>query len=75
MQDHPRIRGKDLREESEKVNATGSPPHTRERRVAEEVLELGIRITPAYAGKTSPLWWKQHKDKDHPRIRGKDDVV
>ena len=50
----------------------GSLPHTRERQTLCIDDEMYLRITPAYAGKTSPHTHQTVLGQDHPRIRGKD---
>ena len=52
----------------------GSPPHARGRPLL--VLEhlAAVRITPACAGKTDGLDTLRMQNKDHPRMRGEDDV-
>ena len=48
----------------------GSPPLTRELHVPGIDIEMGDRITPAYAGTTSLSIYFQHEIEDHPRLRG-----
>ena len=50
--DHPRMCGKDMGVSFEDTNATGSPPHVRERPLARLPESMPARITPACAGKT-----------------------
>ena len=70
--DHPRIRGKDSSSTSMPFCISGSPPHTRERRLCLGSSINNRRITPAYAGKTPFLNSSRCLRRDHPRIRGKD---
>ncbi len=71
-EDHPRVCGKDQRTTLLLLCLTGSPPRMRERPgdVTEE--EMADRITPAYAGKTKPFPRETLKQRDHPRVCGKD---
>ena len=52
VQDHPRLRGKDIRSPWLHYICMGSPPLTRERRYQTNTYEPPLGITPAYAGKT-----------------------
>ena len=55
-QDHPRMRGEDLKTVGSFLWKTGSPPHARGRLV-EGLLHLNGRgITPACAGKTRRIF-------------------
>jgi len=51
LQDHPRIRGKNISFLSNTTIYTGSPPHTREEFAGVAIGTFGGRITPAYAGR------------------------
>ena len=51
----------------------GSPPLTRERRIATIIYPFISRITPAYAGKTHRTKLADGNLRDHPRLRGKDE--
>ena len=53
-QDHPRVCGEKLRRKSSRQNLRGSPPRMRGKAVSADFLFLQFRITPAYAGKSSP---------------------
>ena len=55
MEDHPRVCGKDVEYELEKLLKQGSPPRVRERQKLLTCRFLLARITPACAGKTLPL--------------------
>ena len=74
-EDHPRIRGKDKSASMLIRDTLGSPPHTRERRNTNESFRNGVRITPAYAGKTHLDRRSLLGRQDHPRIRGKDPSI
>ena len=49
----------------------GSPPLTRETLTFSHTLSSPPRITPAYAGNTYMVPFKNTKTRDHPRLRGK----
>ncbi|EGF23585.1 hypothetical protein HMPREF0091_10532 [Fannyhessea vaginae DSM 15829] len=51
--DHPRVCGKNAHELQGKWDAPGSPPRMREKPLLSEGIFCKLRITPAYAGKTS----------------------
>ena len=70
--DHPRLRGKDLSIRFSSLNHSGSPPLTRERPQSAQALASLARITPAYAGKTRKIRRDLRRERDHPRLRGKD---
>ena len=53
FEDHPRMRGEDMRKPYTMALRRGSPPHARGRHVTIQHVLLGRRITPACAGKTS----------------------
>ena len=71
FQDHPRIRGKHYLSRLKSPVQSGSPPHTREALDVIDDLGRHVRITPAYAGSTLVISWKDYPSRDHPRIRGK----
>ena len=50
----------------------GSPPRVRERRRSKLFFVTRFRITPACAGKTSPGHPAGARQRDHPRVCGKD---
>ena len=49
----------------------GSPPRVREKLVLLVVIIKSLRITPASAGKTSCVLSSGLRDRDHPRMCGK----
>ena len=51
-EDHPRLRGENVALATFSAPTPGSPPPTRGKPVLASVVSAGIRITPAYAGKT-----------------------
>ena len=50
---------------------SGSPPHTREESLVSFSASASSWITPAYAGRILLAYKLQYKQRDHPRIRGK----
>ena len=70
--DHPRVCGKDFKNQKGGKEMKGSPPRMRERQLTKEVCRLRPRITPAYAGKTPAIRVLTQQTKDHPRVCGKD---
>ncbi len=68
--DHPRVRGEHdpFRLSAEQIN--GSPPRTRGAPWVSWVRAHDRRITPAYAGSTSPRSMTVEHPSDHPRVRG-----
>ena len=73
--DHPRIRGKNLRQVIQWVVIPGSPPHTREEFEASEEYPVSSGITPAYAGRMQQISPKAGMIQDHPSIRGKNQAL
>ena len=69
--DHPRLRGKHLPQGFKLKAPAGSPPLTRETRVARRCPSDRVRITPAYAGNTHAIQVVCKFFRDHPRLRGK----
>ena len=53
----------------------GSPPHTRGQLRSDRSSEFSERITPAYAGTTGSDHQRCDREKDHPRIRGDNDIM
>ena len=68
------MRGEDTGGNKEQTDALGSPPHARGRLVKLALTVRHPRITPACAGKTDGLDTLRMQNKDHPRMRGEDDV-
>ena len=71
-QDHPRSCGKDAVWVFRVVDASGSPPLVRERRLRRSSRLYNPRITPARAGKTGTVHPAYCRSADHPRSCGKD---
>ena len=68
--DHPRLRGENSALLWEPRPYRGSPPPTRGKLVnTQENIQI-LRITPAYAGKTSHIFPAFSCHEDHPRLRG-----
>ena len=70
FQDHPRIRGTNKSTLLLFSCASGSSPHTRDKRETYIRWWLYNRIIPAYAGQTVFLLPIKVWNQDHPRIRG-----
>ena len=69
------MRGEDRSRPASKAKTSGSPPHARGR-PDDGTLSMDIaRITPACAGKTFSLPERRRTSRDHPRMRGEDQVV
>ena len=71
-EDHPRVCGKDSASKYLTTLAMGSPPRVRERRFDRHGHNASFRITPACAGKTLYQAGKSRRQRDHPRVCGKD---
>ena len=69
-QDHPRIRGTNLRAFQPTVALWGSSPHTRDKFGRIDSVLTHIGIIPAYAGRICTSLNPQSFLQDHPRIRG-----
>ena len=74
-QDHPRMRGEDCERRFKLRLDVGSPPHARGRRRVVVHVVHAHGITPACAGKTLLVDIRATVDKDHPRMRGEDEIV
>ena len=68
--DHPRLRGEKKLDSELVSDSLGSPPLARGKDVLRELVQAGLRITPACAGKRTG--WPGHRKRtgDHPRLRG-----
>ena len=68
--DHPRVGGeKDLQAMFRHL-LTGSPPRGRGKALILRVVNFGIGITPAWAGKSCRTWRATGGGRDHPRVGG-----
>ncbi len=68
--DHPRVCGEKKVACLQKFNQVGSPPRMRGKGNSCVVAVDGLGITPAYAGKRSPLSPTPSPVRDHPRVCG-----
>ena len=64
--------GKDIDEDVDNVQITGSPPRVRERHSTTLSSPTSTGITPACAGKTCSYSKNSLYIEDHPRVCGKD---
>ena len=69
-EDHPRVCGEKLSTPSSAKTTPGSPPRMRGKVSNEMNARALLRITPAYAGKSSLSVSYSHPHKDHPRVCG-----
>ena len=69
-QDHPRRCGENIKGVVENATTQGSPPQVRGKLVDIVVWVVGLRITPAGAGKTIKLFVSFSAGGDHPRRCG-----
>ena len=68
--DHPRVGGEKMQSNETTRMVEGSPPRGRGKGGLVCVLSVVIRITPAWAGKSS-LWCAHRRvQRDHPRVGG-----
>ena len=56
-EDHPRLCGEKIREKRQRVDRVGSPPPMRGKDFLLPRRAGLVRITPAYAGKSSSVFW------------------
>ena len=68
--DHPRVGGEKLTSLTVKALSPGSPPHGRGKVVIRVISKPGVRITPAWAGKSEQNPSGTGPDGDHPRMGG-----
>ena len=70
--DHPRVYGENLRTVQWNLPQVGSPPRIRGKLAERRVLPHQVGITPAYTGKTCPIYPNEREYiGSPPRIRGK----
>ena len=69
-QDHPRIRGTNIKFLSSLISHIGSSPHTRDKLLLIPKSDTKTRIIPAYAGQIMGDVLAAESEEDHPRIRG-----
>ena len=68
--DHPRVCGEKDHLATIFFCRPGSPPRMRGKGQVVELGGPGVRITPAYAGKSAQKWSIMAKKRDHPRVCG-----
>ena len=68
--DHPRVGGEKYSRPSYSRISMGSPPRGRGKAGLSRRSARPARITPAWAGKSAKHWFKQRKNRDHPRVGG-----
>ena len=73
FQDHPRLCGEKRTKLVMQLALLGSPPPMRGKVSFSDRPITKIRITPAYAGKSSEIFECQLPQKDHPRLCGEKD--
>mgnify|MGYP004463998303 CR=1 FL=1 len=73
--DHPRLCGEKIFEIVLVRFFPGSPPPMRGKVISTRITGVKIRITPAYAGKSSPFACRMTLTKDHPRLCGEKEVL
>ena len=70
QEDHPRIRGTNSDLPCKYIKRAGSSPHTRDKLLVEGFTVIIPGIIPAYAGQIKLYFMYMIDYKDHPRIRG-----
>ena len=70
FQDHPRMGGEKPLHGHSSMLLRGSPPHGRGKGRKSTRAKLGIRITPAWAGKRACCPSLSDRRQDHPRMGG-----
>ena len=68
--DHPRVCGEKWRIRWKNTQTTGSPPRMRGKACLKRPSGPGLRITPAYAGKSAGMACNGQIRQDHPRVCG-----
>ena len=68
--DHPRVGGEKLTGAVFGEPVEGSPPRGRGKGNAKSVQIFRMRITPAWAGKSTSIMYTWGVTKDHPRVGG-----
>ena len=69
-QDHPRVCGENRPKTRSIWSLRGSPPRVRGKRRHIGIMQSGLRITPACAGKTVSSRYDLLIAEDHPRVCG-----
>ena len=70
FRDHPRVCGEKRKFILRTFSKLGSPPRMRGKDVHRLASKVSDGITPAYAGKSSVLFWCTRFGEDHPRVCG-----
>ena len=68
--DHPRVCGEKWQNRVNQLLVRGSPPRMRGKGRRNHPVIFVDGITPAYAGKSHPLFIQQRASRDHPRVCG-----
>ena len=68
--DHPRVGGEKEKKGVKQCGMTGSPPRGRGKGCHFEYCQKGVRITPAWAGKSTAAKCCANGIRDHPRVGG-----
>ena len=71
--DHPRACGENRCKGKAQKEEDGSPPRMRGKPLVLFLINSGLRITPAHAGKTGTRLWCTAGSADHPRACGEND--
>ena len=69
-EDHPRLCGEKQTEQRHFAKYAGSPPPMRGKVLFDTDAAYGVRITPAYAGKSCTVFCGFSCFRDHPRLCG-----
>ena len=70
LRDHPRLCGEKATITRSRLLTMGSPPPMRGKVYSLHSLKVGVRITPAYAGKSNARSFSPAIRRDHPRLCG-----
>ena len=71
---HPRSRGENINAVGAGFGASGSSPLTRGKPHSARVIDVGRRLIPAHAGKTTRPPTRHETSPAHPRSRGENDL-
>ena len=71
---HPRSRGENIRAIGQTSRPLGSSPLTRGKPLSDEAVQVGRRLIPAHAGKTSASHLQSPPRAAHPRSRGENEI-
>ena len=73
--DHPRGCGENVIKSGMLMSLIGSPPRMRGKRIVQPLYLPVARITPADAGKTTRIGFRQFRATDHPRGCGENTAI